>query len=325
MQYFIGIDLGGTNIKAGIVDQDGNIIRKASVKTHADRDQIDIAKDMGLLAQKVMTDEGLTPSDIEAIGIGSPGTPDNENGVLIYANNLPFHQLPLREIIRQVIDLPVYIDNDANVAALAESVAGGARGTSHSVTITIGTGLGGGVVINKRIYNGFNNAGCELGHVVVQSGGVTCTCGRKGCFEVYSAATGLIRETHQAALENPDSVLNRLIAENGGEADGKTAFIGMREGDAAATGVVDFYIEMLAEGLANIINAFMPEIILIGGGVCNEGDALLLPVKEKAISRAYLGEGVAVPRIELAQMGNDAGIVGAAMMGMDCLKDGIPG
>ncbi len=325
MEYYVGVDLGGTNIKAGVVDQDGNMIRKESVKTRADRDQLEIARDMGLLAQKVMVDAGLSSSDIKAIGIGSPGTPDNDSGVLIYANNLPFHQLPLRKSIREVIDLPVYIDNDANVAALAESVAGGAKGTHHSVTITIGTGLGGGVVINQRIYNGFNNAGCELGHVVIQSGGVPCTCGRKGCFEVYAAATGLIRETHLAAAENPDSVLNRLIAENGGKADGRTAFIGMREGDAAATAVVDFYIEMLAEGLANIINAFMPEIILIGGGVCNEGDALLLPVREKAISRAYLGEGVLVPRIELAQMGNDAGIIGAAMMGMNCLKDGIPG
>lgn len=325
MQYYVGIDLGGTNIKAGVVDANGRIVKKSSIKTHADRDQLEIARDMGLMALRVTNEAGLKPEDIKAIGIGSPGTPDNVNGILIYANNLPFHMLPLRREIREVLNKPVYIDNDANVAALAESVAGGAKGTRHSVTITLGTGVGGGVVINNRIYSGFNNAGCEIGHTVVQVGGPACTCGRKGCFEVFASATGLARETEDAANANPDSVLNRLIRENGGRADGRTAFIGMREGDQAAAAVVDFYLEMLAEGLANMINSYMPEVILIGGGVCNEGDALLLPVRQRALEKAYLSDNVPKPRIELAQMGNDAGIVGAAMMGMNCLKDGLPG
>ena len=325
MHYYVGIDLGGTNIKAGVVDAEGKLIHKDRIKTRAERDQLAIAEDMGRLALKVINDTGIKQSDVLAVGVGSPGTPDNKAGVLIYANNLPFDNLPLRKAIREIIDLPVYIDNDANVAALAESVAGGAKGTEHSVTLTLGTGLGGGVVINNRIYSGFNNAGCEIGHIVIRAGGEPCTCGRRGCFEVYAAATGLIRETEKAARENPESILNSLIADNDGRSDGRTAFIGMRQGDAVSADVVDQYIEMLAEGLANVINAYMPEVILIGGGVCNEGDALLIPVREKALARAYLGKGVAAPRIELAQMGNDAGIVGAAMMGMSCLKDGMPG
>ncbi|MDW7655697.1 MAG: ROK family protein [Bacillota bacterium] len=325
MKYYVGIDLGGTNIKAGVVNEQGEIISKDSIKTLTNRDQRDIIRDMALLARQVTEDAGLKEEEILAIGIGSPGTPNNVTGTLIYANNLPFLHAPMRADIRKIMDRPVYIDNDANVAALAESVAGVARGTSHSVTITLGTGVGGGVVINKRIYSGFNNAGCEIGHIVVKSGGEPCTCGRNGCFESYASATGLIRETERAAREHPESLLNTLIAENGGQADGRTAFIGMRRGDLASAAVVDTYIEMLAEGLANVINGYMPEVIAIGGGVCNEGDALLVPVREKAIERAYLGEGVPQPKILLAEMGNNAGIVGAAMMAANCLEDGLAG
>ncbi|NLW10965.1 MAG: ROK family protein [Clostridiaceae bacterium] len=325
MKYFVGIDLGGTNIKAGIVDEQGKIICKDRMKTNAARDQLAIVRDMALMAEKVIKQAGKNVSEIEAIGIGSPGTPDNDTGYLIYANNLPFRNLPMRKEIRKHLDLPVFIDNDANVAALAESVAGGAHGAGNAVAITLGTGVGGGVVINHRIYSGFNHAGCEVGHIVIMAGGEDCTCGRKGCFEAYASASALVRETEKAARNNPDSILNRLIAENGGHADGRTAFIGMREGDKAASEVVDFYIEMLAEGLGNVINGYMPEVIVIGGGVCNEGDALLIPVRERALKKAYLAPNVAIPRIELATMGNDAGIVGAAMMAMNCLEDGIEG
>lgn len=325
MNYFVGIDLGGTNIKAGVVNEQGEIISKSRIKTNAERDQLEIIRDMGLLAVQVIKDAGIKTEDVQAIGIGSPGTPNNKTGVLIYANNLPFSLAPMRAEIRKVIDLPVFIDNDANVAALAESVAGGAKGTANSVAITLGTGVGGGVIINKRIYSGFNNAGCEIGHIVIKSGGEPCTCGRKGCFESYASATAIIRETERAAKAHPESVLNTLIAENDGKADGRTAFEGMRRGDAAAAAVVDDYIEMVAEGLANVINGYMPEVVVIGGGVCGEGDALLVPVRERAIARSYLGQGVAKPKIQLAQMGNDAGIVGAAMMASNCLEDGLAG
>jgi glucokinase len=325
MNYYVGIDLGGTNIKIGVVSQEGRIIFKDRMKTRAQREQLEIVADMGALAAKAIRLSGVAPEDVKAIGIGSPGTPDNASGYLVYANNLPFENLPMRKEIRKIIDLPVYIDNDANVAALAESMIGGARGAGSSVTITLGTGVGSGVVINNRIFSGFNHAGCELGHCVIKAGGEKCTCGRNGCMEAYSSATALIRETEKAARENPDSVLNQLIRENGGRADGRTAFIGMRQNDETAKKVVEEYIEMLSEGLANVINAHMPEVIVIGGGVCNEGDALLLPVREKAIEKCYLAKGVKQPRIELALLGNDAGLVGAAMMAMNCLEDGIQG
>jgi glucokinase len=325
MEYMIGIDLGGTNIKAGLVDAQGHILYKDSVKTLVERGTTAIITDMGKLALKVIAASGVSPAAVRGIGIGSPGTPNNVAGGLVYACNLPFRNAPVRQQIRQIIDLPVFIENDANVAALAECAFGAARGTRHSVTITLGTGVGGGVIINQRIYSGFNGAGAEIGHMVIQAGGEPCTCGRRGCFESYASASAIVRETKQAASINPASALNRLIAENGGKADGRTAFQGMRMGDAAATAVVNQYIEYLAEGLANVVNIFMPEVVAIGGGVCNEGDALLLPVRERVKVKTYPSEGVAMPEIRLAELGNDAGIVGAAMLAVTSLEDGLAG
>lgn len=325
MAYYVGIDLGGTNIKAGIVTDEGTLLNKDSIKTETEtRTTEEIIHAMGELALKVIEDANLKVSDIEAIGIGSPGTPDNEAGMLVYSNNLHFEMTPMRKLIRDVIDLPVYIDNDANCAAMAEAVAGAAKGTKESVTITLGTGVGAGVIIRGRIYSGFNQAGSEFGHHVIVSGGEQCSCGRKGCFEAYGSASALVRITNEVAEKNPGSRLAAIIAEEG-KTSGKTAFVAMREGDAAGAEVVETYTDYLADGLANAINTFMPEVVVIGGGVCNEGDPLLIPLREKTMSKPYFGPGVKKTRIELAQMGNDAGIVGAAMMGKSCVDDKLDG
>ncbi len=324
MANYVGIDLGGTNIKAGVVTDEGKLLNKVTCKTNADRPMEDIIHDMGRLAADAVKDAGLEVSDIEAIGIGSPGTPDNDEGLLVYSNNLPFVMAPMRKLIREVIDLPVYIDNDANCAAMAEAVAGAAKGAKDSVTITLGTGVGAGVIVDGKIYSGFNQAGSEFGHTVLVSGGIECPCGRKGCFEQYASASALARMTREAAEKNPDSLLNKVY-EQQGEWNAQIAFIAMRDGDETAKEVVDTYTSYLADGLANAINAFMPEILVVGGGVCNEGDPLLIPMREKTMSRPYFGPGVKKTRIELAQMGNDAGIVGAAMMGKSCADHGKNG
>ena len=324
MRYYCGIDLGGTNIKAGIVDEEGKLLNKLSIKTRAERSMEEIIHDMGQLAADAIKDAGLEVKDIECIGIGSPGTPDNEEGLLVYSSNLPFNKAPMRKLIREVVDLPVYIDNDANCAAMAEAVAGAGKGAKDSVTITLGTGVGAGVIVNGRIFSGFNQAGSEFGHTVLVSGGVQCGCGRKGCFEQYASASALARMTREAAEANPDSLLNK-VKEDEGEWNARIAFIAMREGDKTAEEVVDRYTDYLADGLANAINAFMPEVLIVGGGVCNEGDPLLIPMREKTMSRPYFGPGVPKTRIALAQMGNDAGIVGAAMMGKSCVDDGKNG
>ena len=324
MANYVGIDLGGTNIKAGVVTDEGKLLNKVTVKTNADRPMEDIIHDMGKLAADAIKDAGLEVKDIEAIGIGSPGTPDNDEGLLVYSNNLPFVMAPMRKLIREVIDLPVYIDNDANCAAMAEAVAGAAKGAQDSVTITLGTGVGAGVIVEGKIYSGFNQAGSEFGHTVLVSGGIDCPCGRKGCFEQYASASALARMTREAAEKNPDSLLNKVY-EQQGEWNAQIAFIAMKEGDETAKEVVDTYTSYLADGLANAINAFMPEVLVVGGGVCNEGDPLLIPMREKTMSRPYFGPGVKKTRIELAQMGNDAGIVGAAMMGKSCADHGKNG
>ena len=324
MANYVGIDLGGTNIKAGVVTGEGKLLNKVTCKTNADRPMEDIIHDMGKLAADAIKDAGLEVSDIEAIGIGSPGTPDNDEGLLVYSNNLPFVMAPMRKLIREVIDLPVYIDNDANCAAMAEAVAGAAKGAKDSVTITLGTGVGAGVIVDGKIYSGFNQAGSEFGHTVLVSGGINCPCGRKGCFEQYASASALARMTREAAEKAPDSLLHKAY-EQQGEWNAQVAFIAMREGDETAKEVVDTYTSYLADGLANAINAFMPEVLVVGGGVCNEGDPLLIPMREKTMSRPYFGPGVKKTRIELAQMGNDAGIVGAAMMGKSCADHGKNG
>lgn len=324
MAYYVGIDLGGTNIKAGIVTDAGEMLNRSSIKTNANRPMEEIIHDMGKLALTVIKDAKLDVKDIKAIGIGSPGTPDNKEGVLVYSNNLPFNMAPMRKLIKDIVNLPVYIDNDANCAGMAEAVAGAAKGVKNSVTITLGTGIGAGVIVNGRIYSGFNQAGSEFGHTVLVSGGEPCSCGRKGCFEKYGSASALVRMTKEAAEKNPSSKLNQVIKDEG-KINAKIAFKAMRMGDQVAADVVDQYTDYLADGLANAINAFMPEVLVIGGGVCNEGDPLLKPLQEKTMSRPYFGPGVKKTVIKLAEMGNDAGIVGAAMMGKSCVDDGIEG
>ena len=281
MKYYVGIDLGGTNIVAGVVDGDYNIIAKASTKTNCPRPEKEIAEDMAKMAVQAVENAKLTMDDIEWIGIGTPGIANSATGIVERANNLGFINTPLVKYVKEFIgrnDTPVYIENDANAAAYGEYVAGAAKGAKNAVCITLGTGVGAGIVIDGKIYAGSNFAGAEIGHTVIEVGGAPCTCGRKGCFEAYSSATGLIRMTKESMAENPDSIMNKM-AEERGKVTARTSFDCMRAGDKYAKAVVDKYIKYLAAGITNTINTFQPDILCIGGGVCNEGDPLLLPVK----------------------------------------------
>ncbi len=313
--YYVGIDLGGTNIAIGLVDEEGRIIHKDSVKTGKDRSYKEIIKDMAMLTLKVIKDAGKDIKDVKSVGIGSPGTPDNEKGILVYANNLPdFVNVPLRAEMQKYMDLPIILDNDANCAALAESVAGAAKGTSSSVTITLGTGVGSGAILNGKIYGGFNYSAPEMGHMVIELDGEQCTCGRKGCWEAYASATALIEQTKRAALKNPQSLINKLVNNDLSRIDAKTAFDAAKQGDKTGLEVVDKYIYYLAEGIINVINIFAPEVLAIGGGISKEGEYLLKPLRERVYKYVYFKEEPQT-RIVTAQMGNDAGIVGAAMLG----------
>ncbi|WP_288703210.1 ROK family glucokinase [uncultured Ruminococcus sp.] len=315
MKYYVGIDLGGTNIVAGVVDEQYNILAKASTKTNCPRPDREIARDMAKMAIQAVENAKLTMDQIEWIGIGTPGIANSRDGIIEYSNNLGFVNTPMVKYIQEDIDKPVFVENDANAAAYGEFVAGAAKGANNAVCITLGTGVGGGIIIDGKIYAGSNFAGAEIGHTVISVDGPQCTCGRKGCFEVFSSATGLIRMTKESMAKNPDSSMHKLVAERSGKVSARIAFDAMRMGDAAAKAVVDDYIKYLAAGITNTINTFQPDILCIGGGVCNEGDALLLPVKELVAKEVYTRNSKQNAQIVIAKLGNDAGIIGAAFLG----------
>jgi glucokinase len=311
---YIGIDLGGTNIAAGIVNEEGKILVKESIPTGATRGYEEIVADMAHLSLSLLEKIGMTIDDVSSVGIGSPGSVDHKNGILIYSNNLTFRFAPLRTEMQKYINKNVYLENDANCATIAESIAGAGKGISDMVAITLGTGVGGGIIINQRIYRGFNGAGGELGHIVTHSKGVKCTCGRLGCFEAYASATALIRRTREEMSIHPESMITELCGGNPDKINAKTTFDAMHAGDPVGVALVDEFINELAEGISNIINTFMPEVLIIGGGVSKEGDTLLAPLRKLVTERTYGPEGVMKTRIEVAKMGNDAGIVGAAFI-----------
>ncbi len=312
--YNIGIDLGGTNIAMAIVDENGTMIRKDSTPTYRERDYKEIIKDMGALANKLIQAEGLTEEDIHSVGIGSPGTPDTENGLIVYANNLKFKNTPVREEFQKYLNKPVYIENDANAAALGEYESGAGEEYSNLVAITLGTGLGAGIVIDGKIITGSYHGGAELGHTVIQANGEPCSCGRKGCWEAYSSATALIRDAKKAAKANPESLLNKLVDNQLEKINAKIVFDAADNQDKTAQLLVTQYIEYLAIGLVNVINIFQPEVIVLGGGVSAQGDNLIVPLKEKMLDEIYGGKDQFKTQLKVAELGNDAGIIGAAML-----------
>lgn len=314
MKYYVGIDLGGTNIVAGIVDENYNIIAKASTKTNCPRPEKEIADDMAKMALKAVANANLTVDQIEWIGIGTPGIANSSTGIIERASNLGFKNTPMVKYIQETINKPVFIENDANAAAYGEYVAGAARGAKNAVCITLGTGVGAGIVIDGKIYAGSNFAGAEVGHTVIEVDGAQCSCGRRGCFEAYSSATGLIRMTNEAIAEHPDCIMAKM-AEEKGKVTARTSFDSMRAGDKYAKAVVNKYIKYLAAGITNTINIFQPDVLCIGGGVCNEGDPLLLPVKALVNEEDFARNSEKKTEIVIAELGNDAGIIGAAFLG----------
>lgn len=308
----IGVDIGGTNLVAGLVDDKFNLVAKVDTPANAKRTDREIIDDIIMLCKKLMAQNNLEVSDIEAIGLGVPGCFDNDNGVIVFCENINFLNTPVGEWIRREIDVPVYLGNDADCAALGEAYAGATKNAAHSVMVTIGTGIGGGIIINKKIYNGFNGCGGELGHMVIKSDGELCGCGRRGCFEAYGSATALVKQTKDAITKNPESYLAKTPLE---EVNGKTAFDAMRAGCPVGTAVVEKYVENFATGITNIINIFQPEMVVIGGGVSKEGKPFTDMIM-KYVSKERYGENTGLPKTTLctAVLGNDAGVIGAALL-----------
>ncbi|MBR5438378.1 MAG: ROK family protein [Clostridia bacterium] len=313
--YKIGVDLGGTNIAVGVIDSDYKIVGLGKAKTNIPRPAEEIFDDIVKCIYAACEDAKIDISEIESIGIGTPGSCDKENGVILYANNLYFDHVPAVKLINDKIPgVKVYIENDANCAALGEALAGCGKGKKSFVAITLGTGVGGGVILDGKVLAGCNDAGGELGHITIKFDGEQCNCGRIGCWERYASATALVNQTKAAMMADKDSKMWELCGGDIENAGGRTAFDAMRAGDKCGTEVVDNYIRYIAIGTTDIVNIFQPEMLCFGGGICNEGETLLAPVRKYVAEWRYSKMQEKQTEICRATLGNDAGIIGAALV-----------
>jgi glucokinase len=314
--YRIGIDLGGTNIAVGIVDDEHKIVVKKTTPTLAKRPAEEIVADMARVCLEACAELKIDIKDIANIGIASPGIANPVNGCVEYANNLPFLRFPIVQLLADGLGIDrsvIKIANDANAAAWGEAVAGAAKGSANSIMVTLGTGVGGGIIINSKILVGFNSAAGEIGHIVIEQDGAPCGCGRRGCWEAYSSATALIRMTKEAVEEckKTGRYTSMLKAER---ISGRTACDAMRAGDEVGTEVYNKYVKYLATGITNLVNIFQPEVISLGGGVSNEGQSLIDAITPLVRAEQYGGDVVALTQLRIATLGNDAGIIGAAAL-----------
>lgn len=308
--YYIGIDVGGTNLKAGLVREDGQILAVERTPLAFENPE-QFARTLAQLGQSVLHQAGIPASDVVSAGIGIPGAV--AGGDILYTCNIPLRDVPLSRLFRQHLDVPVLLENDANCAAVGEWLCGAGRGTQQFIVVTLGTGVGGGLILNGKLYSGSGMVG-EVGHMVIQHGGAPCNCGRRGCWEAYASATGLIRMTREAMEAHPESLLHTVAAQSGC-VEGRTAFDAAVQGDETALTLCRDYVSYLAAGVTNLINILQPEAVAIGGGVAAAPDGLLLtPLREIVERECYPRHTGQIPRIVRAELGNDAGIIGAALL-----------
>ncbi len=308
----IGIDIGGTGIQVGVVSEDYTILSEGSIPTRKDLPFEEQVRQIADCVMSTTAASGYSIDEIESVGVGIPGIA-SKSGEIIKCTNMGWSHVPFREVFSRYLDKPVYIDNDANVAALAESVIGNSAGTSSSVFITIGTGIGSGIILNGKIWSGAHHIGGELGHVIFDLDGVPCTCGNHGCLERYCSATALIRMAREAVREHPDSMMLSLAGRDPARIEAKTVIDAARAGDALAVSVYGRYTDFLAQAVASVINLLDPEIIVLGGGVSKAGDFLLNPVLQKYPRYVLFNDQLLTP-VKLAVLGSEAGIIGAAML-----------
>lgn len=312
-QHFIGIDLGGTHIAAGIVNEDGQVLAKAERPTLAQRPYEEVIRDMGSCCLDALKKAGLGVSDISAIGIGIPGLADNTTGRVIFCTNLGWHDVPLVEQLQRYLSLPIYIDNDATVAGYAESVAGVSRALHSSVFVTLGTGVGGGIVIDGKPWTGAHGVASEIGHLTMVVDGVQCSCGKKGCLERYCSATAIIRMARERVQDKPESAIMKAAGGDAGKITARIVIDLAKQGDPIAVETFDEYAKHLTIAV-NIITSFLdPEMVVLGGGVSHAGQFLLDAII-KRLPDYLMYKTLPYPKLAIAQLGNDAGIIGAALI-----------
>lgn len=312
MQYRVGIDVGGTAIKAGVVDENYRVICSHTQPTNHDLDCM--IEDLAVTVETVAAKAGLKVSDIHCVGVGVPSSVNPRTRRLVFANNTGWRDVALGDELEKRLSVPVYIGNDANCAVVGETLAGAARGKDSVVMLTLGTGVGGGIILGGKLFMGGDGMGVELGHTPLVHGGVPCTCGIDGCLEAYASVTALIRQTREAMEKHPESLLHAYVKEHNGEVNGRTVFDCAQQGDAAALAVVDQYEEYLAHGIGGLVTIFRPEIFLIGGGLSAQGDYLLRPLNEKLKRYAYSADSIGAAPVVKAELGNTAGTIGAAYL-----------
>lgn len=310
--YKIGVDIGGMSIKIGLVDENGRIIATNRVKTT--RDAYKSLSDAISVINNILINNNLSYNDIKGIGVGCPGSVDRKLGKIDILPNLEWENVDIVDYIKKFIPTRVEISNDANVAALGEAIYGVAKDYNTSILFTLGTGVGGGIVIDKKLYEGGFSRGAELGHTTLIYDGEQCTCGRKGCVERYVSATALINQTKQAMLLDKNSLMWQETKGNIDSVDGKTAFSCAEKGDKTAKKVVDQYVAYLGESIMNMLNIFRPDAFILGGGISGQGDNLVKPVKEYLEKFNYGYKNAPRAEILVATLGNDAGIIGAAAL-----------
>ena len=315
MKYYVGIDLGGTDIKAGVIDEGFNIVAKHVVPTNPGRLVDEIVADMADAGKTAVKMAGLAESDIIYVGVGIPGAVNSKTNIIILTPNVGWKNVDFIPIFKKYWDIPVFLGNDADAAALAEVYAGAARGYDNVVVLTLGTGVGGGFVFDKKIFTG-GGFGTEPGHIIIVADGEPCGCGARGCLEAYASVTALIREAKQIMAEHPDSLLHTLCEGDSSRVNGKIIFDAAKQDDTAAKAIVSDYVKYLGAGIASFCNALRPQAIILGGGVCNAGEPLFAPLDKIVESLIFSTGDVEIPPILRAELGNDAGIIGAALFGI---------
>ena len=315
MKYSAAIDLGGTNIGIGIVSEEGELVFKTSVPVEDNKNPEALLTQMAEGTKKCIEECGIEKENIVFVGIGVPGLIKGPKGPVILAANINWHNVDAVSFLEEKIGLPVFLGNDADCAAMGDYYAGSGKQYKSLIMITLGTGIGGGAVFDGKLFPGFNGFGGEYGHIPLVHNGVQCGCGKKGCFEVYGSANALKRETREAAEQHPESLIWEMCEGDLDNIGGRTAFDAADQGDETGKAVVEQYIDYLADGISGIVNMFRPEVVLLGGGVSNQGASLLDPLNEKVAKLCVASETIEAPKVIKASLGNSAGIIGAGLLG----------
>ncbi len=314
MKYYLGVDLGGTNIAAGVVDENHTIVAKESIPTNAGRPAEEIVEDIFTVSKRVAQKANVAMESFTSWGIGMPSYVNPKTHLLVHANNFGWINFPIFDFLKKHTDMPIYIENDANCATLGETLAGAARNYNNAIMLTLGTGVGGGIILSKRIFSGCDLMGAELGHTKLVYNGITCTCGQKGCLESYCSATALIRQAKEALKDDSSSLMWELCDKDLKNIDGKVVVDASKRGDNVAKKLVDQYIDYLSCGLSTFVTIFRPEVIILGGGLADAGEVLFEPLNKRLYENTFAASVIGIPKIVKAELGNDAGIIGAALL-----------